>query len=208
MSLTIDFILLFILIVIPGFLFKRFYFYGEFSKQFSTKDSVYKSTFYSFIPGILIQVSCFAIYTTLWPSDFNNIDVLYTVKFLLAKTNQTSPNKATEFINNGFSGFWKYELSVFATAILLGAILSRLVRLFKFDLRYKFLRFRNHWFYVFSGEINSLRKFRLAKKKLGDIESLTNFFSYYPPHVDILVNNHSGQALYSGYVIDYVVLGV
>ncbi|THF48460.1 hypothetical protein E6C50_14345 [Flavobacterium supellecticarium] len=62
MNLTLGFIAFFIAIVIPGILFRRFFFYGEFSKQFNTKDPVLHSIFFSIIPGIVIQLVCFTIY--------------------------------------------------------------------------------------------------------------------------------------------------
>lgn len=67
MSITIGFIALFISIVIPGLLFFRFYYYGEFSKQFTTKDQISKIFFFSIIPGIIIQIHSLLIYFKFFP---------------------------------------------------------------------------------------------------------------------------------------------
>src|SRR5690554_7532128 len=62
MAITLDFFLLFLLFIIPGLVFKRLYFFGEFSKQFSLKDNAYTILFFSFIPGIFFQVLGYLVY--------------------------------------------------------------------------------------------------------------------------------------------------
>lgn len=62
MNLTTAFLFLFITIVIPGFVFQRIYFFGDFSKQFTTKENVPKLLLASLIPGLIISavfLSCY-----------------------------------------------------------------------------------------------------------------------------------------------------
>jgi hypothetical protein len=109
MSFTIDFLLLIILVVIPGLLFKRFYFQGEFSKQFSTKDSVYKSVFYSIIPGVLIQLIGYLIYVGVRKHDFTNNDLICVFKELFGSSDNYS-NITNEFVEKGISNFILHDL--------------------------------------------------------------------------------------------------
>lgn len=82
-----------------------------------------------------------------------------------------------------------------------------IVRYFKLDIKWKLLRFKNQWYYVFSGEINSFKKFKGNSNSIdliGSISGAENQYKYYPPHVDILVDECGTNAnLYSGYLVDY-----
>jgi hypothetical protein len=210
MSFTIDFLLLIILVVIPGLLFKRFYFQGEFSKQFSTKDSVYKSVFYSIIPGVLIQLIGYLIYVGVRKHDFTNNDLICVFKELFGSSDNYS-NITNEFVEKGISNFILHEFNVYVLAILIGYISYLIVRTLKLDVKLKILRFKNQWYYVFSGEFKSFKKFEKAKQlfnEKGRIESMLkpnseNQFKYFPVRVDVLVKEDSEVKLYTGYVIDY-----
>lgn len=203
MSITIDFILLFILVVIPGLLFKRFYFFGEFSKQFNSKETVYKSIFYSIIPGVLIQVLAFWLYLIIRTPSFGNEDIICIFNELFSGQN-TYSDVTVEFLRNGFHLFFLHELGVFILAISLGILFSRIIRAFKLDVKHKILRFKNQWYYVFSGEIRSFKKFKIIPSILGETNGQQNKYKYYPPYADILVEGGTnGTSLYTGYVIDY-----
>ncbi|CAA0236521.1 hypothetical protein [Tenacibaculum maritimum] len=204
MSITIGFVLIFILIIIPGLLFQRFYYFGEFSKQFNTKDTVYKSIFYSVIPGILIQLLGALIYFLVHKSTFEN-DLIFSVFYEISNPPEKGMStKTIEFINNGIYLFLIHLLNIYFLSIFIGYSLTRLVRYFKLDKFLKILRFKNQWYYIFSGEILDFSKFKNVNKILGEVKGEYNKFKHYPPHADILVDTNSGTTcLYSGYVIDY-----
>jgi len=210
MSFTIDFLLLIILIVIPGLLFQRFYFQGEFSKQFTTKDSVYKSVFYSIIPGILIQLISYLLYIWIRQPEFSNSDLICIFKELLSK-NDSYSDITNNFIEKGIVTFIIHEFIVFVIAICLGYLSYLVIRTTKLDISLKILRFKNQWYYVFSGEFKSFKKFKKAKiffnekKAIDSILKPTskNQFQYYPVRADILLKENSEANLYTGYIIDY-----
>ena len=79
MNFTFGFIVFFVSIIIPGILFRRFYFYGEFSKQFNTKDPVLHSIYFSIIPGIILQIFGIIIYSFYTPNELNfyNIFIVF-----------------------------------------------------------------------------------------------------------------------------------
>ncbi|MCW8896943.1 MAG: hypothetical protein OQJ96_01375 [Flavobacteriales bacterium] len=125
-------------------------------------------------------------------------------KELLASDNVIYSEFTTYFIEEGIYWFLLHQLCVLVLAMTLGWILPRLIRILKFDIRYKILRFKNQWYYVFSGEIRSFEKFINANNILGEIDGEENKYKYYPPYVDILVESNSDVPdLYSGYVVDY-----
>ena len=202
MVITFNFLFLFTLIVIPGLLFKRFYFYGEFSKQFNSKEKVYKSIFYSIIPGVIIQSSVYFLFLFIFKSDIQLSTLLVVSKELFANNNEYSI-PTCEFLESGYIRVLYYLLFVFSIAIFTGWFLSRLVRWFKFDIRFKNLRYKNSWYYTFSGEIRTFKKFLNASQKLNDDDEKLKSYEYYPPYADILVSENGGSNLYSGYIIDY-----
>lgn len=205
MGITFQFILLFVLIIIPGLLFKRLYFFGEFSKQFNTKDTVYKAIFYSIIPGIIIQISIYWIYVRGFSPDFSHDDVVCIFKELFSNDFGYS-DPTISFMNGGVSSFIIYCVCVNAAAAIFGFLGSRLVRFFRLDISSKFLRFKNQWYYIFSGEIRSFKKFNKLHT-IGTALALNikkdNKYKYYPPYADILVNQNGKTELYTGYVVDY-----
>jgi hypothetical protein len=207
MSFTIDFLLLVLMIVIPGLLFKRFYFLGEFSKQFSTKDSVYKSVFYSIIPGILIQLLAYIIYISARVPDFSNEDIICVFKEFLSSQDSYS-NTTKDFIQKGLLYFAIHQINVFFLAGVSGYTFYLLIRLTKLDVRAKILRFKNQWYYIFSGEFKSFKKIERAHILLSNLEEIKlpsdNEYQFFPPKADVLIKGDSAiPQLYSGFIIDY-----
>jgi hypothetical protein len=205
-SFTADFILLFILVVIPGLLFKRFFFFGEFSKQYTTKESIYKSIFYSIIPGIIIQLFAYLCYTSIRNVEFSDQDVITIFKELFSQ--KVSYSDATNrFFNKGVSLFLIHEFNVFILAGVLGLTFARLIRYFKWDIKFKIFRFQNQWYYIFSGEIRTFKKFKNSKQILGTVDGIEEqkkkSQTHFPPYGDILVENAGQQVLYTGFIIDY-----
>lgn len=195
MSITLDFLLLFFLFIIPGLVFKRVFFFKEFSKQFSIKDNAYTIIFFSFIPGLIFQVLGFFIYWIAHEPDYSLHDILISLKGAVNKKESLVPIDLNVFIIHqflvnllaGFSGF----------------LISRLIRYWGLDIKYKFFRFSNQWYYIFSGEIESFEKFKNFNSRFGLSLKGKNEFKHYPPLVDILTESSEGQNLYSGYLIDY-----
>lgn len=205
MNLTLGFIAFFISIIIPGILFRRFFFYGEFSKQFNTKDPVIHSIFFSIIPGIVIQLFCSVFYNFLIGTKTTFFDIFTVFKDFTSDTfeNETTKN----FIKNDLTTFLSYIICVFVFSAFIGFLSSRIIRIFKWDLKYKLFRFKNQWYYIFSGEVLNMKKFketqRFSLNKNKNFEQDT-FLTY----ADILlyVGSDDKKELYTGYVADYELL--
>lgn len=203
MSFTLDFILLLLLFVIPGFVFKRLYFYGEFSKQFNTKEPLYKSIFYSIIPGIIFQIAGFYLYKLFRNTDFCINDVINIGKDLYTSKESLYGARTLNFVKGEIDYFFIHQFNINVLAASSGFLLSRIVRLTKLDINSKVFRYRNPWYYILSGEIQNFKKFK-AGFKIGILKTNSNPFKYYPPKADILLKGANGEsALYSGFIIDY-----
>ncbi|CAA0193669.1 conserved membrane hypothetical protein [Tenacibaculum maritimum] len=209
MNLTLGFIAFFIIVVIPGILFRRFFFYGEFSKQFNTKDPVLHSIFFSIIPGIIVQLLSFIIYNLSLGFDSSFLDV-FTIFRDIASDGSNGTQEATkDFINNHIITFFIYSLFVFTFSSFIGWALSRLIRIRKWDKKYKLFRYKNQWYYIFSGEVLNMKKFKEAHKVSfkNDKGSLQSTLLTY---ADILVSvseQNDRKELYTGFVVDYDLKG-
>ena len=205
MNLTLGFIAFFISIVIPGILFRRFFFYGEFSKQFNTKDPVLHSIFFSIIPGIVIQVISFIIYNFSLGFDSSFLDVFTIFRDITSDGSNGTQEATKGFINNDIITFFLYSIFVFTLASLLGWISSRFIRARKWDKKYKLFRFKNQWYYIFSGEVLNMKKFEEAHHvsfKNNKGEEQDTLMTY----ADVLVSvseQSDRKELYTGYVVDY-----
>lgn len=76
-----------------------------------------------------------------------------------------------------------------------------IVRWFKLDRRWKTLRYKNQWYYVFSGEVFEFDKFKRATKTLAKIGRKAKEVQL--ARADILIKGAEGGELYTGYVADY-----
>ncbi|WP_282136031.1 hypothetical protein [Seonamhaeicola maritimus] len=205
MNLTLGFIAFFISIVIPGILFRRFFFYGEFSKQFNTKDPVLHSIFFSIIPGIVIQLVSFIIYNLSLGFDSSFLDVFTIFRDITSDGTNGTQEATKDFINNHIITFFIYSGFVFAFASILGWISSRIIRTRNWDKKYKLFRFNNQWYYIFSGEVLNMKKFEEAhnvsfKNNKGEVQDTLMTYA------DILVSvseQNDRKELYTGYVVDY-----
>ncbi len=200
MNITLNFLLLFILVVIPGLIFKRFYYLGEFSKQFSTKDPVYRSVLYAIIPGIIIQLIVFTGYTLCWNTNFDNY-LIHEIYFNFGENVEIQSEYTKEFIKTDIFYFILYQGINWLFALFFAVFSFNFIRIFRLDSIFKVLRFKNQWYYIFSGEIRQWQKF---KNRSGtSIAYNSGLSKYYLTYADIVVGSQTGTELYSGFVIDY-----
>ncbi|PQB08965.1 hypothetical protein BST83_01025 [Polaribacter filamentus] len=203
MNLTIGFIAFFISIVIPGLLYRRFFFYGEFSKQFNTKDPVLHSIFFSIVPGIVLQLICFIFYYKILGFNATFLDIFTIFRDVTSDGTAETKTVTKDFINNHITTYFYYTLFVFIISSIIGYTSSRIIRWWKWDKKYKFFRFKNQWYYIFSGEVLTMKKFKEANKV--SFNKLDPFkYGVSTTYADILVNiKDDVRELYTGYVVDY-----
>lgn len=211
MSLTTSFLFLFITIVIPGFIFQRIYFFGDFSKQFTTKENVPKLLLTTLLPGLIISTFYLPFYNYFVLNDVK-IDQILKIFEMLSKS-KLHENESLLKVFGNYSDFIFYCLFEFLFAAIIGFLMSRaLVRGLKLDRKWKTLRYKNQWYYVFSGEIFDFGKFKRATKVLKNKEKSqeaetsiiqSNRKVIRLARADILIKGAEGSELYTGYVADY-----
>ncbi len=195
MQLTLGLFVILILVVFPGLLFRRLYFYGEFSKQFGSNLSLFNLLSRASIPGLVILIVIFLFYDTFITSidlgevidkfkDVNNPNHRFK------KSDDTPIKYLIGIKSSPFIGF------LYLTNIAIGLSLGRLVRNLNLDIKVKFLRFKNYWFYLFNGHAVNFNK-----KKLPELNRSNQ--KHYLTNADVLIDTENGTHLYSGIVADY-----
>lgn len=200
MNLTTAFLFLFITIVIPGFIFQRIYFFGDFSKQFTTKENVSKLLLTSLIPGLIIS-SVYLPFYNYFSWDDVRIERIITLFEKLSKSKVHEDKESLQIFGN-YTSFLTYCIGECLIALALGFLFSRaIVRGFRLDRRWKTLRYKNQWYYVFSGEVFEFHKFKRATQTLSKINRKGKDVQL--ARADVLIKGAEGGELYTGYVADY-----
>ena len=193
MEISWGFFIILVLILFPGLLIRRLYYYGEFSKQFASGYSLIKLISVASIPGFLNLVFTYCIYDS-YVVDIDIGKVIDTMKDIsnpklrLQDTPGITLKEALQGYASPFLGF------VYLSSILIGTFSGRVIRNSRIDTRFKILRFRNYWFYLLTGEHTQFKKMR----HLRNVNSKHLFTK-----ADILIDISTGTHLYSGIVVDY-----
>lgn len=193
MEVSLGFLVVLLLILFPGVIIRRLYFYGEFSKQFNSGLGFIQLLLISSIPGLINLIFIFYLYDSFF-SDIDLGKVIDSFKevgnsnFKFQDTNGT-PIK-DKFSNNifPFLGF------LYLSSVLIGAVGGRLIRITRLDTKFKLLKFKNYWFYLFNNEHTKFKKYRHLKET-----NKKHLFTI----ADILIDTSSRTNLYSGVVVDY-----
>lgn len=193
MDIALNSFILFLLFIFPGIVFRRFYYVGEFSKQYSSVNWV-NTIYISLIPGLVIQIISYftfvnIIYRKPIPNYYAFINGVYE------KLKQDSIPK--EFFN--------FELLVWIFAYLLVTLFISfiiaqfcwiIVRNLDLDKKYSPLKFNNYWHYYLSGESLKFKDFKgiLPNQKVLLTEA------------DVLVDiGNEGTKLYKGFIRQHTI---
>ncbi len=186
---TISSIVFIVLLIVPGVFFKRFYFQGQFSKQFGAglfADRLITSVFW----GIVVQIVTFIVFSRSLSISFNSIKKPVSNVFGSLSKNEI-PEVSAE--NLGYS--LAYLLASIFISALLGTIFHKVVRLLKLDIRHQVFRFSNQWNYYFRGDILHTTEFKQGRK--GELLSTL---------VDVVIDNSDGKTkMFSGFLTQYAI---
>ena len=180
--------LVLLILLIPGFLFRRFYYSGEFSREYF-KQNLTDLILPSLILSGIINTFCYSIIYIL---GFRS-DAVPAISTLLSGT--TDSIKVSKAIDTLFLNFYpglSYFLFTSLTGSFTGYLGKYLIRTYKLDRKYKLFRFQNEWHYLFSGEILDFPEIQGSAR--------TTAFTF----VDALVKTSEGSVIYSGYLSSYV----
>lgn len=174
-------------VLIPGFIFRRVYFQGGFSKQFDSKSWSH-SLFYSILFGIVIELITISLYAKF----YSTIDGNTLIDFYKCISEDDIPIWIFEV--KALKSLLVFFLFLLLVSFILGYFIYGLVRGFKFDRKFKSLRFNNQWHYYFTGEIKDFKEYKHIN---GEFQCT---------HVDALVNMQTGKnRLYSGFLAEHTI---
>lgn len=190
MSIALSTLVLFFLLV-PGILFRRFYYSEEFSKEY------FKETFF----GVFIS--------TILPSLFFHFLWYFIVKifgqqvdlFVLGDIVSQQPSSISfQNLQDNSIKILFYNLTMFVVAGAGGYWLKKIVRKEKWDRLYKFFRFQNSWHYILKGEFFDFPRadITLDEDTVEDIEFV---------FVDAIIEINGVSYLYDGILVDYELNG-
>jgi hypothetical protein len=180
MNLVFGSLFLFILIS-PGLIFRFSYLQGTYAKL-TFKVSAVEEIFWALIPAFFLQSAAIIIVQEFWGCDIN-LEVIYQL---------ITGGKDVDFIliQKDLTAFLLYITVLLIISVVLGITGRSLVRKYKLDLKLKFLRFGNEWYYLFSGEV-----FYHSKK----LEPANIFLI----QIDVMVSSSEGDIIYSGILEDF-----
>lgn len=200
MNFTAGLLFVFLNVFLPGLIFLRFYFIGEFSKQFNTRIPIIRLAFYSLIPGVLFFLLSIYIYG-IFDSKFSVSSAL-KIYLNLSSSNNGFSTDTTNFLDKGLGVYILFTTCTIIISGLFGFLFHYVIRKFNFDKKYKVFRFKNYWYYIFSGEIVKFPKFDRAIADI-QIEGVDKDSDVIMAYADILVNECGKSRMYTGYVLDY-----
>lgn len=193
MEITWGFLLLFSVFIFPGLIIRRLYYFGEFSKQFGYDDPLLKAVAYALIPGLINAIFAFLV------SDwfFGGIDLGQV--FDAYKDMSDGAHRYGSSVGFSVDEHFKNEVLPFLgllylQAVMFGMISGQFVRWTGLDTRFKLFRFKNQWFYLFTGLHRQFSKYR---------PYFTDSNRFLFVKADVLVDMSNGTKLYSGTLVDY-----
>jgi hypothetical protein len=168
--------------IAPGIIFRFSYLQGPYSKQ-SFKPSAIDELFWALIPALFFHLLGIL---------FIENATAYTVKLRYVYSLITGASDIDfSIIRRSLAPFLLYNFVLIGVSLTIGLLLRRIVRYFKLDIRFNFLRMNNDWDYVFSGEILD---FPSVLGESGNIELIK---------IDAMVRSQEGTIIYSGVLHDY-----
>jgi len=180
-----------LLIILPGFVARFFYFTHPFSSG-ARKIEITTEFFWAFVPGIFIHfiyislVEFFTKYTI-------NFD--YVLYLLIGKEDNNKLNEIAGNIHANIIHILWYIFILLILSCMIGLIFKRLVLILALDLRTEFFRFGNKWYYILSGRLLDMDEYRGGSKDISLIG------------IDALCNVGGESIIYMGELVNYYLSG-
>ena len=175
-----------LVLLYPGFLYRRFYYTAEFSREY-VKQTITDLVFASILPAFIMHIIGYCLFV----KGRYDIDIQVLGTLLSGTTDAARITHAFNSLYESALQIIRYIGVVSALAMIFGILSKKVVRWCKLDRKLPFFRFQNEWHYVFSGEILD---FPNIPGKAEDVD-----FKY----VDILVKSDGGMIIYMGILSHY-----
>lgn len=171
---------------IPGYLFRKFYYSGQFTKQLgfgAFAERFIKNVFL----GFFFQACSLSIWIFF---GFCKLDIILNN---CQEFYHNIANNTLDVRNIDFNGLFIYSISVLFISAISGMLVYKIIRLTKLDLIFPVFRYANKWHYFFRGEeLSEIKKYIITGQEV--------LYAY----IDILVESGEDKPkLYSGLLIDY-----
>lgn len=152
-------ILLIVVVLFPGLIFRRFYYWSKFTKQFVKGEwserivtSIFWGIFSQMITLLLISYILPILQIKLLEKDIVENDIIEKIRTFSFATIDIEKDRILLFFILG------YILFSILVAGLLGLILHKFVRWFGIDVKIEAFRYSNQWHYIFQGEVPKSKK--------------------------------------------------
>lgn len=178
--------------IFPGFLFRKCYYRGEFTKQFSQSNEFDKLLWNFFFSGICIGITFLSIYIF---RSLTGLELLTSLNYETVNEiiSPISENKIPEkdVIFKTYKDLIFIVGLIYIFACFFGFTLHWLVRALNLDISFPLFRFKNYWHYYFHG--GRILYSNPNNKKLA--------FTV----VDVLCEVNGDTKLYSGILSQYTI---
>ncbi len=136
--------------------------------------------------GVIIAECCFN----------QNIDFEVLGILLNNRAESIETKAAYNILKNSLPQILVYHLILITFGMFFGFFFRKIIRYFKWDRKYRFFRFSNKWYYIFSGECLDFPDVNGSYEEIG------------VKIVNLLCDIGSGESvIYSGYFSDYYLDG-
>lgn len=180
------------MVVFPGFLFRKFYFVGEFTKQFNQGTQFDKLVWNIFFSSIAILFSILSIFLFKNATDLPLMEsISYDSIIKIVKPLQKSDIPDKEILYQMYKDLIILVSLIYSFASFLGIICHFIVRTFSLDVKFPIFRFNNHWYYYIHG----------GRILYHNKENRKRMFTF----ADVLCEEVGASKLYSGILSQYVI---
>lgn len=193
MDIALNSFILFLLFIFPGIVFRRFYYSGEFSKQFSSSNWI-NTLYISLVPGLIIQIiSYFTFVNLIYRKPIINNYTFINDIYVKLKSNSIPK----EFFNfELLSWIFAYFIVTIFISLIIAQFCWLIVRNLDLDKKFSPLRFNNYWHYYLSGE----------SLKFKDFKGLLKNQKVLLTEADVLVDlGNEGTKLYKGFLRQHTI---
>lgn len=186
-EVTISTVVFIVMLIVPGVFFKRFYFRGQFTKQFTSglfADRLITSIFW----GLIVQLITFLLFTKVSNLSYEDIK-----KPVSGSIKQIGAGALPDLSSDNLSFLLLYISSSIVISAILGYLAHSFIRFFKIDSKFEVFRFSNNWNYYFRGDNMDFGEFK--GRKTGKVLSTT---------IDIVMDNGAGDTkMFTGFITQY-----
>lgn len=173
-----------LMLVVPFFLFRRVYYAGGFNSELYL-ISPFKSLIYAIIPGLILHAAYLIVIISFIP-DFFNFDMLS-----IAISNFMKNIFLKDNIRIVAFSLFHYNLFLWLFIIVIAYFSKFFVRFLRLDHKLSWLRFKNNWYYIFSGEILDFPEMPGHYKNVDFV------------WIDAMTKVHGDCMIYSGILVGY-----